>query len=185
MYDEFAAPHSRLIQRVVFALAAVLAFALTAVPPSPSNLRAFATTIAVAALLRAVYVLVLRPWCAFPFLSGWIFVLAFGVAVVFASERRADEVEAAGLAAARPGSVSGATRSPAVRRCLGRTLGEQDPRTRIRRLLPEPQRRRFLVLVCEGAERAAVLNENGTIGASDAEPIAAAVAADLRARKRR
>jgi hypothetical protein len=101
MYDEFAAPKSRFKwTRVVFALAAFFTFTLTAFPLSSYGLGSFAGSLAIATVLRFLYVKLNRRRAGLSVVSGWVFVIALCLAVLSAPGRHRDRAEAAGNTAA-------------------------------------------------------------------------------------
>jgi hypothetical protein len=191
MYDEFAAPKSRFKwTRVLFALAAVFTFTLTAFPLSSYRLGSFAGTLAIALVLRFLYVKLNRRRPGLSVVSGWVFVIAFGIAVLGAPGRHRDNVEAAGSAAAgsraaeRQGLVSSPDEATRSQRCLGLALDDWETIPQVRSAWPKPQYRKLAGRVCEQADREGVLRNDGLILDEDLQPILAAVAADMRAEAR-
>jgi hypothetical protein len=171
MYDEFAESKPRFRwSRVLFALAAVFTFTLTAFPLGSYGLGYFAGTVAVAAALRLIYIKLLRRRAQLSLVSGWIFVISLVIAVLGTPGRHGDKVEAASNA------------SP-VERCLGSALDQWETNSEMRDAIPKPQYGRIAARVCEQAEREGVLSNDGLIE-RDLQHILAAVSADLQAEAR-
>jgi hypothetical protein len=191
MYDEFAAPKSRFKwTRVVFALAAVFTFTLTAFPLSSYALGLFAGTLALALVLRFVYVKLNRRRPQLSVVSGWVFVIALGIAVLGAPGRHSANPAAAGSttagnrAAQSHGLVSSADDATRSQRCLGIALDEWEAMPRVQTVWPKPQYRTLAGRVCEQADRESVLRNDGLILDEDLRPIMAAIVADMRAEAR-
>lgn len=191
MYDEFAAPKSRFKwTRVLFALAAVFTFTLTAFPLSSYRLGSFAGTLAIALVLRFLYVKLNRRRPQLEIVSGWVFVIALGIALLGTPGRHRDKAEAAASTAAgsraaeRQGLVSSADEATRSHRCLGIALDEWETMPRLRNNWPKPTYRKLAGRVCEQAEREGVLRIDGSILDEDLQPIVAAVYADMQAEAR-
>ena len=108
-YDEFDTPKSRFKwTRVVFALAAVFTFSLTAFPLSSYRLGSFAGYLAIALVLRFLYVKLNRRRPQLQLVSGWVFVIAFVLAVLGTPGRHHNANDQAFTAAA---STSAARRA--------------------------------------------------------------------------
>jgi hypothetical protein len=191
MYDEFAAPKSRFKwTRVVFALAAVFTFTLTAFPLSPYSLGLFAGTLALALVLRFLYVKLNRRRPQLSVVSGWVFVIALGIAVLGAPGRHSANPDAAGSTTAgnrsaeRQGLVSSADDATRSQRCLGIALDEWESMPRVRSAWPKPQYRELAGRVCKQADSEGVLRNDGLILDEDLRPIMAAIYADMQAEAR-
>lgn len=192
MHDEFAAPKSRFKwTKVLFALAAVFTFALTALlPPSSYGLGLFVGTVALAAALRLIYIKLIRRRAQLSLVSGWVFVLALGIALLGAPGRHSANPNAAGSTAAgnrsaeRQGLVSSTDDATRSQRCLGIALEEWETMPRVRSAWPKPQYRKMAGRVCGQAEREGVLRNDGLILDEDLRPIMAAIVADMRAEAR-
>ncbi len=190
MYDEFAAPKSRFKwTRVLFALAAVFTFTLTAFPLNSYRLGSFAGTLAIAFVLRFLYVKVNRRRPGLPIVSGWVFVIAFALAVLGTPGRHriADDkafTEASSRSAESQGLVASADEATPVQRCIGLALDQWEITPQIRSAVPKPLFRQNAGRVCEQGERDGVLRNDGLIMPEDLQSVLDAVRADLRAEAR-
>jgi hypothetical protein len=190
MYDEFAAPKSRFKwTRVLFALAAVFTFSLTAFPLGSYGLGSFAGYLAIALVLRFLYVKLNRRRTGLSIASGWVFVIAFVLAVLGAPGRHQiandkASTAAASKAAERQGLVSREDEATAVQRCIGISLEAWEATPQIRRAVPKPLFRKNAGRVCEQGERDGVLRNDGLIMPDDLQPVLDAVRADMQAEAR-
>jgi len=190
MYDEFAAPKSRFKwTRVLFALAAVFTFALIAFPLSSYGLGSFAGYLAVALVLRFLYVKLNRRRPGLPITSGWVFVIAFVLAVLGTPGRHhiANDkafTEAGSRSAEKQGLVASADEATPVQRCIGRTLDQWETTPQIRSTVPKPLFRKNAGRVCEKGDSEGVLRNDGLIMPEDLQPVLDAVRADMRAEAR-
>jgi hypothetical protein len=186
MDDEFAASKPRFTwRRVLFALAAVFTFTLTAFPLGSYGLGYFAGTVAVAAALRLIYIKLLRRRANLELVSGWVFVIAFVIAVLGAPGRlHTDKVEAASSSAEKHGLVASADDATPLERCLGVALDDWETMPQLRQTWPKPQYRQLASRVCEQAEREGVLRRDGRMLERDLQPILSAVYADMQAEAR-
>lgn len=190
MYDEFAAPRSRFKwTRVLFALAAVFTFTLTAFPLSSYGLGLFAGTVAIAAALRLIYIKLIRRRAQLSLVSGWVFVIAVVIALLGAPGRHFANDKAASTAAAnrsaeRQGLVASADEATPGQRCLGIALDEWEVTPQVHSAWPKPQYRKMAGRICDQAGREGVLRNDGSILNEDLQPILAAIEADTQAKLR-